>query len=107
MPGVVTQWYRAPELLLGATNYTSAIDMWSVGCIMGELMLREVLLPGNSEIDQIICIHQTLGLDDSVNLLRVRLGIAATFGGGPVLSASGFDLLLRLLEMDPEKRITA
>jgi len=44
--------YRAPELLLGATTYTTAIDMWSVGCIFAELFLKAPLFPGNGEIDQ-------------------------------------------------------
>lgn len=43
---VQTRWYRAPELLLGCDNYGSPIDMWSVGCIMGELMGRRPLFPG-------------------------------------------------------------
>jgi len=50
---VVTLWYRAPELLLGAKEYTTAIDMWSVGCIFAELLNNEALLPGRSEIDQL------------------------------------------------------
>ena len=50
---VVTLWYRAPELLLGSKDYTTAIDMWSVGCIFAELLLNEALLPGRSEIDQL------------------------------------------------------
>lgn len=43
----------APELLLGATEYSTAVDMWSIGCIFGELLLKEPLLPGKGEIDQI------------------------------------------------------
>lgn len=50
---VVTLWYRAPELLLGAKEYTTAIDMWSVGCIFAELLNNEALAPGRSEIDQL------------------------------------------------------
>ena len=48
---VVTLWYRAPELLLGTEIYSQAIDMWSVGCIMGELILKEPLLMGKGELD--------------------------------------------------------
>lgn len=44
---------RAPELLFGATEYTTAVDMWSIGCIFGELILKEPLLPGKGEIDQV------------------------------------------------------
>jgi len=46
-PVVVTLWYRCPELLLGSRQHTSAIDMWAVGCVMGELLLCKPLLPGN------------------------------------------------------------
>ena len=45
-PKVVTLWYRAPELLLGLQQYTSALDMWSVGCIFAELASRKPLFPG-------------------------------------------------------------
>ena len=57
---VVTLWYRAPELLFGTKKYSTEIDMWSVGCIMAELLLKEPLFQGKSEIDQLIkvCIWQ-------------------------------------------------
>ncbi|SGY13662.1 BQ5605_C010g05935 [Microbotryum silenes-dioicae] len=58
---VVTLWYRAPELLFGATEYTTAVDMWSIGCIFGELILKEPLLPGKGEIDQVAKIFKLLG----------------------------------------------
>lgn len=58
---VVTLWYRAPELLLGAKNYSTAIDMWSVGCIMGELLSKSPLFTGHSEIPQMDQIFKTLG----------------------------------------------
>lgn len=48
---VVTLWYRSPELLLGAEKYTPAIDMWSVGCIFAELILKEPLMMGKGELD--------------------------------------------------------
>ena len=50
---IITLWYRCPELLLGATKYSTAVDMWSVGCIFGELLLHKALFPGKSEIDQL------------------------------------------------------
>eukprot|EP01018_Ginkgo_biloba_P036290 Gb_00394 [translate_table: standard] len=50
---VVTSWYRAPELLLGAKQYSTAIDMWSLGCIMAELLAKEPLFNGKSEIAQL------------------------------------------------------
>ncbi|KAL1566477.1 cyclin-dependent kinase [Salvia divinorum] len=96
-PGMVTQWYRAPELLMGETKYTSAIDMWSVGCIMAELVLRRVLFPGKSEIQQLSFIHFSLG-----HALQAML---CNFT--PLLSGNGVDLLLSLLALDPNHRISA
>jgi serine/threonine protein kinase len=53
MEYVVTRWYRAPELLLNCCEYTKAIDMWSVGCIFGEMVIREPLFPGKDYVDQL------------------------------------------------------
>lgn len=50
---VVTRWYRAPELLLNCSEYTAAIDVWSVGCILGEIMTREPLFPGKDYVHQL------------------------------------------------------
>lgn len=58
---VVTRWYRAPELLFGAKQYTTSIDMWAVGCILAELLLRVPLFPGESDLDQLMKIFQVLG----------------------------------------------
>ncbi|KAJ2981095.1 hypothetical protein NUW54_g10919 [Trametes sanguinea] len=59
---VVTLWYRAPEVLLGSRHYSTAIDMWSVGCIFAEMCMRgHPLFPGDSEIDQIFKIFRVLG----------------------------------------------
>ena len=49
---VVTRWYRAPELLLNSSDYTAAIDVWSVGCIFMELMTRKPLFPGKDHVNQ-------------------------------------------------------
>ncbi|XP_051956223.1 cyclin-dependent kinase-like 5 isoform X4 [Xyrauchen texanus] len=57
---VATRWYRSPELLLGAP-YSKAVDMWSVGCILGELSDGQPLFPGESEIDQLFTIQKVLG----------------------------------------------
>lgn len=51
--GVVTRHYRPPELLFGAKFYGPAIDIWSAGCILGELLLRNTLFPGTTDIDQL------------------------------------------------------
>lgn len=50
---VVTRWYRAPEVILNASEYTKAIDIWSIGCVLGELLGKTVLFPGDSFLDQI------------------------------------------------------
>lgn len=60
-PNVVTLWYRAPELLFGAKSYSASLDMWSVGCIFGELLLDEPLLPGRNEMEQIKLCCELLG----------------------------------------------
>ncbi len=60
-PQVVTLWYRAPEVLLGSRHYSTAIDMWSVGCIFAEMSMRgHPLFPGDSEIDQIFKIFRSV-----------------------------------------------
>jgi cell division cycle 2-like len=58
---VVTLWYRAPELLLGAKKYSKAIDMWSVGCVIAEIILSSPLFVGTNELDQIDKIFKVLG----------------------------------------------
>ncbi|XP_031476335.1 cyclin-dependent kinase G-2-like [Nymphaea colorata] len=126
---VVTLWYRAPELLLGAKLYSTAIDMWSLGCIMAELLAKEPLFPGKTETDQLDKIFRILGTPNEkiwpgyaklpgakcnfvrqpYNKLREKFPkfTATSFSGKPTLSDAGFDLLNRLLTYDPEKRITA
>ena len=61
-PTVITLWYRPPELLLGEKDYDEAVDMWSVGCIMGELLAGKPLFPGKSEIDQFHRMFELLGV---------------------------------------------
>ncbi|PWA96393.1 Protein kinase, catalytic domain-containing protein [Artemisia annua] len=123
---VVTLWYRAPELLLGSKQYSTAIDMWSLGCIMAELLSKQPLFNGKTEFDQLDKIFKILGTPNEkiwpglsklpgvklnfvkhqYNLLRRKFP-ATSFTGSPVLSDAGFDLLNRLLTYNPEKRITA
>lgn len=50
---VVTRWYRAPEVILNASDYSKPVDIWSIGCIFAELMYRTVLFPGENYLDQI------------------------------------------------------
>jgi cyclin-dependent kinase 7 len=58
---VVTRWYRAPELLFGSRMYGTGVDIWAVGCILAELLLRVPFLPGISDLDQLSKITQALG----------------------------------------------
>ena len=59
---VVTRWYRAPELLAGATVYDGAVDMWSVGCILGEMLGRKALFRGRSHAEQLQLIVSSIGV---------------------------------------------
>lgn len=58
---ICSRYYRAPELIFGATDYTAAIDVWSVGCVLAELMLGAPLFPGESGVDQLVEIIKVLG----------------------------------------------
>ena len=114
---VVTRWYRAPELLFGAAAYGPAVDMWSVGCIFAELMLRVPFLPGENDVDQLGKIFAALGTpNDSnwpdVDALPEYISFAPTpapdlrqvFTGA---TADACDLLADMLRLDPRRRITA
>lgn len=67
-PGVTTIWYRAPELLLGARRYTPALDIWSAGLILGELLLSEAVLQGDNEMEQLSLIVKLLGTPTNADL---------------------------------------
>lgn len=58
---VATRWYRPPELLVGKCDYTKAIDVWSVGCVMAEMIDGEPLFPGENDLDQLYLIQKCLG----------------------------------------------
>ncbi|XP_053593604.1 cyclin-dependent kinase 11B isoform X2 [Microplitis demolitor] len=118
---VVTLWYRAPELLLNGKEYSTPIDMWSVGCIFAELIRMEALFPGKSEIDQIQKIFKELGSpNDRIwpgysNLPLVsKIPFAQSYPVNNLhqrfrlkLSDNGMDLLCKMLTYDPAQRITA
>lgn len=119
-PIVVTLWYRAPELLLGTKEYSTPIDLWSVGCIFAEFLIGKAIWQGKSEIDELQRIFKDLGTPNekiwpgvmelpgmkkctfteySYNTLRNKFG--------QYLSDVGFDLLNRFLTYSPSKRIKA
>ncbi|CAG7835854.1 unnamed protein product [Allacma fusca] len=118
-PIVVTLWYRAPELLLGMREYSTPIDIWSVGCIFGELLKMEPMFPGKSEANQLNLIFQTLGTpNDKIWPGYSQLPVLQrmTFADYPVnklktrfhiLSETGIDLMNKFLTFNPAKRITA
>jgi serine/threonine protein kinase len=58
---VATRWYRAPELLVGDTQYGPPVDVWAIGCVFAELIRGDALWPGKSDVDQLYLIRCTLG----------------------------------------------
>ncbi|XP_074703758.1 cyclin-dependent kinase 3-like isoform X1 [Strix aluco] len=115
---VVTLWYRAPEILLGCRYYSTAVDIWSIGCIFAEMVTRRALFPGDSEIDQLFRIFRTLGTPTEVTWPGVTQlpDYKGTFPRWtrkemeeivPNLDRDGRDLLVQLLLYDPSRRITA
>lgn len=57
---IVTLWYRAPEVLLGSRHYSTGVDTWSIGCIFAEMIQRQPVFPGDSEIDEIFRIFRSV-----------------------------------------------
>lgn len=68
---VATRWYRAPEIMLSFTNYTTAIDLWSVGCILAELLGGRPIFKGKDYVDQLNQILHYMGTPDDATLKRV------------------------------------
>lgn len=118
---VVTLWYRAPELLLGSSDYDSKIDLWSTGCLMAELLTRgTVLFPGtNTELDQLNKIYAACGTPDETSWPGVsnlkyfqqftprpqKRTLKSMFAGR--YSAHAVDLLDKLLTLNPAERLSA
>lgn len=113
---VVTRAYRAPELFFGEERYGFEVDVWSVGCIFAEMVLREPFFDGASDIDQLSLIFKALGSPtengwDQAAELPFYLKFKDTNPAPlqeqfPQLSSAGVDLLSQLLQMDPSKRIS-
>ncbi|KAL3334179.1 hypothetical protein AABB24_030769 [Solanum stoloniferum] len=116
---VVTRWYRAPELLLNSSDYTAAIDVWSVGCIFMELMNRKPLFAGKDHVHQIRLLTELLGTptesdlsflrnEDAKRYIRQlphhpRQQLAKVF---PHVNPLAIDLVDKMLTLDPTRRIT-
>jgi len=114
----VTLWYRAPEILLGGKQYATPVDMWSIGCIFGEMVSQIALFPGDSEIDQLFRIFRCLGTptDEMWPGVTSYPDYKPTFPRWlpkplsdivPGIDKDGLDLLGKLLTYEPTKRITA
>ena len=118
-PGVVTLWYRAPELLLHAKTQTTAIDIWAAGCIFGELLSHKPLMPGRSEIHQLELIIELLGTPTpaiwpdyqslpAIQSMTLKMQpYNNTKDRFPLLNSAGLRLMNFLLMYDPKKRATA
>eukprot|EP01098_Paradermamoeba_levis_P001203 TRINITY_DN1134_c0_g1_i2.p1 TRINITY_DN1134_c0_g1~~TRINITY_DN1134_c0_g1_i2.p1 ORF type:complete len:430 (+),score=165.51 TRINITY_DN1134_c0_g1_i2:92-1381(+) len=117
---VATRWYRAPEILLGSTKYTKGVDMWSVGCILGELLGGKPMFPGTSTMNQLDRIIEVTGRPSSEDIEAINSPFAATMLESlppsnprslsemyPNASPEALDLLSKLLAFNPNKRITA
>ena len=73
---VATRWYRAPEIILGSTSYTKAVDMWALGCIVAEMFTGKPLLPGSSTVDQLDKILDTCGRPDGAAVTAMKSNFA-------------------------------
>lgn len=120
---VITLWYRPPELLLGAVQYGPAIDMWSAGCILAELLVGRAIFPGKNEIDQLEMIFKLCGtpFDQGWNevekmpwwhmfkpqkeLKRILSEMLSKWC--PHIPREALTLVERMLTLDPKKRISA
>ncbi|GAB5373044.1 hypothetical protein AAMO2058_001716300 [Amorphochlora amoebiformis] len=116
---VATRWYRAPEIMLSWKEYTKAIDVWSVGCIFAEILGRKPLFPGEDYINQLHRIISVLGtpsFEDTEYIINAKAksyvrSLAYQRGVDfkqlfPEASASALDLLTKMLQFSPKKRIT-
>ncbi|KAJ2457477.1 glycogen synthase kinase 3, partial [Coemansia sp. RSA 2424] len=115
---ICSRYYRAPELIFGATNYTGRIDIWSAGCVMAELMLGQPLFPGESGIDQLVEIIKVLGTPTkeqirtmNPNYMDHRFPQIKPHPFSRIFrnraSPESIDLITKLLDYTPTKRLTS
>jgi len=113
---ICSRYYRAPELIFGATNYTSSVDLWSIGCVLAEMFRGRPLFPGENGVDQLIEIVKVLGAPSKSQIMsmnpqyrRFSFPSIAPRGFGTVLRKNvGPDitaLLSSFLEYDPAARV--
>ena len=121
-PGVVTRWYRPPELLLGCSKYGPEVDVWGAGCILAELFLRRPLFPSEDDLQQLDMVSKLCGSINATTLGPISADCPdlKTFQGkacmkkfkellskGPANDPLLADLLELCLQVDPRKRLTA
>eukprot|EP00183_Erythrolobus_madagascarensis_P005031 CAMPEP_0185857380 /NCGR_PEP_ID=MMETSP1354-20130828/29476_1 /TAXON_ID=708628 /ORGANISM="Erythrolobus madagascarensis, Strain CCMP3276" /LENGTH=390 /DNA_ID=CAMNT_0028559651 /DNA_START=351 /DNA_END=1523 /DNA_ORIENTATION=+ len=115
---ICSRYYRAPELILGATHYSTAIDMWSAGCVMAEMLIGRPLFQGDSGVDQLVGMIKVLGSPSQSELhamnreyCDVKLPLVAPTPWQSVLSRTSdklaIDLVAQLLVFDPVRRLSA
>uniref|UniRef100_A0A7S1F3N5 Mitogen-activated protein kinase n=1 Tax=Noctiluca scintillans TaxID=2966 RepID=A0A7S1F3N5_NOCSC len=117
---VATRWYRAPEILLGSTSYTKGVDLWSVGCILGELISGKPIFPGTSTMNQLDRIMEVTGRPSPEDTDAIKSPFAATMLESlpmsrprplqemfPTASAEALDLLKQCMQFNPMKRLSA
>lgn len=114
---ICSRYYRAPELIFGATEYTNSIDVWSVGCVMAELLLGQPLFPGDSGVDQLVEIIKVLGTPTremihtmNPNYSEFKFPSIKAHPWQKVFRQKtppeAIDLISRLLVYNPERRLT-
>ncbi|KAI8817862.1 kinase-like domain-containing protein [Fimicolochytrium jonesii] len=116
---ICSRYYRAPELIFGATDYSVSIDIWSTGCVMAELMLGAPIFPGESGVDQLVEIIKVLGTPTREQIKSMNRNYTdykfpqikaspwqKTFRAKPTTPES-LDLIAKLLEYTPLNRLTA
>jgi len=113
---ICSRYYRAPELIFGSTNYGSAVDLWSIGCVLAEMLRGRPLFPGENGVDQLVEIVKVLGTPSRRQIMAMNPQYQSfafpsmkARGWGTVLRKSvgpeSRDLLGKLLDYDPEARV--
>lgn len=113
---ICSRYYRAPELIFGATDYTTMIDVWSAGCVLAELLLGQPIFPGDSGVDQLVEIIKVLGTPSKEQIREMNRNY--TEFKFPQIKAhpwhkvfrartppEAIDLVARLLEYTPSARV--
>ena len=126
---VATRWYRAPEVLFGSSKYSATVDLWSLGCIFGEMILGKPLFAGTTTLNQLEKIAEVLGLpdkkevesidstftggmvhgfsDEATQKASTKVGFSTYLKNPDVPDEAALDLMETLMKYNPSKRLTA